>query len=562
MVLPLIAVVVIVAAVVVGLVVFLGRGNTRRGRLRLVRRVRKLRRRVLDPALWRLGRGIRMASERPGRRSVAEQLRRVAQRLEGAHRAGRDFEKAQRELAQGVERVRQVVEARALRSDASRRPGNAVLTPAGLVVGVLLVVAALALAAGNAWVLLTYVAPVAGQAEWVPFTVPAGPVVPVGLAAAALLLGLGNYALLAVRQIGGRILLVLAALVVLGLGALEGAGVVAALDARDVVAFDWWGGYALVGLVGVAAALVPPLTAVLAHAAIDRLHGWVLGRERRAAARVATAQFRAANDLPAVLSRMESSLALVEAELSALAMAGAGRLLLHPGEEASVERAVRVLRRLAVEVEENHDVPGDGRAGPDTPAYVLRDLAALGAWGVATSVALLVGLTAVDTGIPAGLPVSVIAALIGAVGLLGLGGLVMRWTLARTLSAEEPVVRAAMVLVWAFAAACAGAALAPLTAAAPYFHGSEVTAGATLTLFILVAGTASVRLPESVTAAATVLYLVVAGSVWLVLRVVDLAAAVVDGILVGFRRGSRARRSRPAAGNAPVGALGSGVGPR
>ena len=562
MVLPLIIAVVLIAALVAALVLFLGGGDRRRGRLRLVRRIRSLRRRRLWSLLRRLGRGLGMASQRPGRRSVATQLRRVAQRLEGAHRAGRDFESAQRELAQGVERVRQVVEARSLRSESARRPGTpAGVTTAGLVLGLLIGMAALALAAGNAWLLVRWVTPVVGRVAWFPFTVPAGPVPGAGLAALPLFLGLGYYALLSMRQIGGRVLLVLAALVILGLGVLEGGAAVAALNAHGLVAFDWWGAMAVAALLGVAAGLVPPVTAVTAHAAVDRLHGWYLGRERRASARVATAQYRAANDLPGVLERMERSLGVVQAELSALAMAGAGRLLLHPGEEASVERAVRVLRRLAAEVEEDYDAPGEPRAGAETPAYLLRDLAALGAWGLATSAALLLSLTAVATGIPAGVPTALIALLITLVGLLGMGGLVMRWVVSRTLGAEEPVVRAATVLVWAFAAACAGAALGPLTATGPYFRGSALTAGATLTLFILVAGTASIRLPESVTAAATVVYLIVAGALWLLLRLFDLALAALDAVLVGFRRRPSRRRARPERPRTPVSALGSGHGP-
>src|SRR5690606_28162127 len=132
------------------------------------------------------------------------------------------------------------------------------------------------------------------------------------------------------------------------LAALEAGAAVVALETRGLAQLTWWGGIAVATLLGGAAALLPPTVAAVAHAAIERLDRWVAARERRAAGRAVAQQDRLAGRLAGPVDAVVAAVESLQAEVRALGSEPAGRLLLHPGDGPTVERAGSVLRRLAL----------------------------------------------------------------------------------------------------------------------------------------------------------------------------------------------------------------------
>jgi hypothetical protein len=516
--LPILLAVAMLVAFSAGILI-LGEGDWRRGSLRLVRRIRTVRRQQLPPVLQRLAHAVSGAWDRPARQSVASQLRRVASRVEGAGAAAEGFVRAQQELTRGMDRLRAAAMPADWAEPRSYPPsGREMGDGRGWMAALLLVLTAAGLGAANAWVLTVHVLPGLPTSTWFPLDIPVTVTVSAAVSGLAFLLGIEYYALNEARG-RDRLFRTVVAMLIGAIMLAEGATTVASLEALAIVELTWWGGFVVAGLLGGAAALAPAVLAALGHASIERFEQWSIARDRRAARRAVKQQRETARGLRESLGRMESRVMTLRSDLTTLSSEGAGRLLFEPGERLSVERAAKVLRRLAAAVEADPELPAEVQLeGGVVASRLIRDWAALVIW-VVTGTSTVLG----------------VGALAGLATLL-VGGSILRWILGRIPDTGTNL-RAALVLVLGLAAASFGAALGPAVVRTGVLDVGVVTAAAWLNLVVLVAALASVRLPEGLRATAALATVLVAGTAWLVVRVFDLLLLGVDGVLTAFGGG-------------------------
>jgi hypothetical protein len=534
--LPILLAVAMLVAFSAGILI-LGEGDWRRGSLRLVRRIRTVRRQQLPPVLQRLAHAVSGAWDRPARQSVASQLRRVASRVEGAGAAAEGFVRAQQELTRGMDRLRAAAMPADWAEPRSYPPsGREMGDGRGWMAALLLVLTAAGLGAANAWVLTVHVLPGLPTSTWFPLDIPVTVTVSAAVSGLAFLLGIEYYALNEARG-RDRLFRTVVAMLIGAIMLAEGTTTVASLEALAIVELTWWGGFVVAGLLGGAAALAPAVLAALGHASIERFEQWSIARDRRAARRAVKQQRETARGLRESLGRMESRVMTLRSDLTTLSSEGAGRLLFEPGERLSVERAAKVLRRLAAAVEADPELPAEVQLeGGVVASRLIRDWAALVIWVGAAGAALSLVLPAVGQGVVVGTStVLAVGALAGLATLL-VGGSILRWILGRIPDTGTNL-RAALVLVLGLAAASFGAALGPAVVRTGVLDVGVVTAAAWLNLVVLVAALASVRLPEGLRATAALATVLVAGTAWLVVRVFDLLLLGVDGVLTAFGGG-------------------------
>lgn len=532
--LPILLAVAIVVVIAAGILI-LGEGDWRRGNLRLVRRIRTVRRQQLPPVLHRLARTVAEAWDRPGRQAVASQLRRVASRVELAGAAADGFAHAQREMTRGLDRLRAVAGPTDW-TDAGPYAPAGYRDGRGWLAALLLALTAVALGAANAWVLTVHVLPGLPASTWFPLDIPVTFTVSAAVSTLAFLLGLEYYTL---TEPGGRdraFRMVVAMLIVV-IALVEGVATVAALEAMAIAELTWWGGFVVAVLLGGAAGLAPAVLAALGHASIERFEQWSMARDRRAARRAVKQQRETARGLRESLDTMESRVMALRAELTALSSDGAGRLLFEPGESISVERAAKVLRRLAAAVEADPELPAEVQQERGAVAsHLIRDWAALVIWVMATGAALSLVLPAIGGGAGTGIPTAMAAGSLAALAALLAGGGILRWILSRIPDTGTNL-RAALVLGLGLAAASFGVALGPAVAGTGILEVGGVTAAAWLNLVVLVAAVASIRLPEGLRATAALVTVLVAGGMWLLVRLVDVLLKAMDGLLTAFGGG-------------------------
>jgi hypothetical protein len=535
---------------------WIGNGSFHRGKLRTVRRIRTARRRHLDPLRSRLKRTAMLAWSGPVRSSVDRQIRRVADRVERASAGAEQFVAAEHGLLKALAKLEELRPPewaetwRPRPSDSqsrARRPVRGRGWVSGLVLGLL----AVAVAAGNGWLVYQYVVPTLPELYLIPDNVDP---LTIGLAFAVLpfLLGLVYYAMRSAgTALGLQALAAVVVLLVLALGAAEGAAVVLALEAIGFVELSWWGGIGVATVLGGTAGLVAPTIAALAHSASDRFDDWMVARERQRADGETARQDQMVGRLRQGLDAMTSGVQTLVAELRALGAEPAGQLILDPGSRPTVERTGAVLRRLAMAVDrDGAGMVADGTAVPqarpaDIAIRVLGHLFGLGIWVVAAAGALAIAATGLRTDPETGVTAIMVGSAFAALAALVVGGLVLRVLFASPGVRLGPTGRAIAVLFLGVAILSLAAILAPLTAAADggVFDGRPLVAGAWLNLMVLVAAMASTQLREGVAAAASVVTWSLAGVARLTLGILDLTLAAVDRLLTG----RRAARRRPPA---------------
>lgn len=536
--LPLILPLIALVLVVVGLILGVGRGSWPLGVVRLVRRVRTARRRVLGPVLRRLRRIMTVVWRRPTRRTVADQLRRLADRVERMAAQAGDLVQARGDLSRILAQLHDIAVINP--APTGDRPGRIRKQGAGrdwLVAG-LLAFTGLAFAAANVWVLTELVLPYIPEDVILERTM----TIPVAASSVAFLLGLAYFALGSAEGFGGRVFRWAVWLLVAMLAVGQGLAVVTALEGSGLATMTWWGGTAAAAFLGLAGALIPAVIAALAHAAIERFERWLSARGVREARSALSQQRETAERLSQTLDRMEARVTAARAELTALSGEGAGRLLM-AGDSATVERATVVLRRLARMVETDPAAPGErDESTLGVGLLLVRDLAALVLWLLASVSVLRLALPALAGLGTDGLAFLPIAAAAG-IGLLLVMGAILRWILAEVPLEKATFLRGALVLLTGLAATAVGVALGSDVSGAALLEATATQAGAWLVLLILVAAAASAGLVPGVRAAAAVITAFLAALAWLVLAAADLALAVLDVLLTGYRSGDR--RTRP-----------------
>jgi hypothetical protein len=431
--------------------------------------------------------------------------------------------------------------------------------PGSLPTGLALMVVALALAAGNAWLMDRHLLPPVVAADVIAF----GPIPHLGLSLAfsvlAVALGLAHFALFTAGRSGVlRVLGLVAIFLLVAQGGLQaGAAAVAAQAWAGSVTGTWAGMGALVLLAG-AAGLVPPIIGATAHGAADRVARWSAAREHRAALRSRKAADQLVGRVERSMSELSAGMAELRAQANAIPHGDPARLLVRPDPATSVERLSGVLRRLAVAAERDPGFETGGAAGARLRS--LADLGALAVWVLAAGAALAIAASATGAALDTGLPRLVAAGMLAGVVAVLVGGLVVRLLLDRPgRRRPDPRVVGAAILLLGVAAASLGMGLGAFAAAGPLFGGDPLGAAAILNLLALAAALVSTRLPEGILAAANTLRLAAGGTAWSALKVADAVLGAVDRVLVGGRRPGPApgRPVRPKAKPA-MGGIGAG----
>jgi hypothetical protein len=534
------------------------------GKLRLVRRLRTLRRRQLRPRLRRLDAHLADLWSAPARQSVARQLGRLAEAVDASMEAARRMTVAEDRLAREVGRLAELP--RSPRYGAGSGGGYGAgygvgyggghgagygggsgaapsVRPGSLPTGLFLMVVALALAAGNAWLLDRHLLPPVVAADVVAF----GPIphlsLSVAFSALAVALGLAHFALFTAGRSGVlRVLGLVAIFLLVAQGGLQaGAAAVAAQAWAGAVTGSWAGMGALVLLAG-AAGLVPPIIGATAHAAADRVARWSAAREHRAALRSRKAADQLVGRVERSMSELSAGMAELRAQADAIPHGDPARLLVRPDPATSVERLSGVLRRLADSAERDPGFDTGEAAG--TRLRSLADLGALAIWVLAAGAALAIAASAAGAALETGLPRLVAGGMMAGVVTVLVGGLVLRLLLDRPGRRPDSRVVGAAILLLGVAAASLAMGLGAFAAAGPLFGGDPLGAAAILNLLALAAALVSARLPEGIVSAANALRLVASGTAWSALTVADAVLGAVDRVLVGGRR--RGRRPDPA----------------
>lgn len=528
-------------------------------RLRLIRRLRTLRRRWIRTRLDRLAGALSSLWTEPPRRSVAWQLRRLANAVEASMGAAARIAAAEDRLSRDIERLVELSPRD--RPDPPRYTPRPAVAPANVSVALMLGVTALALVVGNTWLLDRHlVAPVlaAGGSS---YGLLPGLWLPVAFSTLALVLGLFHFALFTSgRSVWLRLLGALAIVLLVAQGALQaGATALAVLAWAGPTTGSWAGIGALVLIAG-AAGLVPPVIGTTAHASIDRLSRWAAAREHRAAARSGYARERVTSRLEKSLHEVTQAMAALRSEAGGLAEDDVARLLVRPADGASVERLVMVLRRMAMGVE--RDPRGEPTPVGTLALRHLGDLSAFAVWLLAAGAALWIAAPAARAATAGGLSGLALVGTFGGLASLLVGGLVLRSLLDRPGRAPRPpVVTAAAILLLTVAASALAMGLGALAAAQPPFQDAPLGVAAILTLLLLTAGLASTRLPEGIRAIGNAARSAAGLVAWSALTLADLALATADLVLTGQRRAARRargtpRRQRPR--RPAVGAVGGG----
>lgn len=545
---------------------WIGDGSFRRGKLRALRRIRTVRRRWLGPVRARLKRTARRAWSQPVRSAVDLQVRRVADRVERASAAAERFIAAEQDLGSSLAQLEKLqppewAEGWHSRSAQPQAPASRPARGAGWASGLLLGLAAAALAVGNGWLMYRYVAPTLPDLYLVAGTVD---VLTIGLAFAALpfLLGLVYYAMRSAGSaLGLRVLSAVVVLVVLAIGAAEGAAVVLALEAIGFVELSWWGGIGVAAVLGATGALIPPTVAALASSAIGRVDDWMTVRERQRAG-AATRQEPTVGRLRTTLESMTSGVQMLAAELRALRADPAGQLILDPGAAPTVERTGAVLRRLALAVErDDSGVLTGGASRGDVAGRVVGHLFILTVWTLAVGGALTIVAPALRYDADAGVTALIAGSALAALAALVVGGLLLRVLFASPELKLGRAGRGAWSVLVGLAVLSLSAVLAPLTAAVEggMFEGQPLAAGAWLNLMVLTAAVASTRLREGVAAAAGVVTWVATGVARLALTLLDAVLALLDRLL-GGRKPSNRHRPAPRGERRPTPTTGAAAG--
>ncbi len=517
-----------------------GDGDWRAGRRRSVRRVRAFRRRSLRPGMSRLAALVAVSWTRPVRRSIADQVRRVGDHLDRAAEAGRGVVRAQRELGQRLDRLEEVgpvswtepgtpVHRRAQQ----RNPGH------GWVIPSLLGVAAFVVAAGNAWVLYRHVLPSLPAMGTLDVGALDGPYVPAAFALLSLLLGLAHFGLrVAGRALGFHMLAVLAVALVLAQAALEAGAVVFVLEALTLVDLTWWGGVMTATLLAGTAALLPPLGAALAYAAVEGFERWRAARARRAAIVAVIRQDELAEKLGGALERMRAFADSLRMEVAALASEPAGALLLAPDDRRSVQHVLAVLRRAMADFEGNGPATRI-EAQPSRPAAVtgriLLDVGSLMVWLAAAGASLGLVAPALQEAASRGGSSLLTAGAFAVTAALLLAGAGLRYLVTALSSPFGTPGRTGAVFFLGLGAAGFAYALGPLAAGGGAADSALLAAG-WLNALLLTAAVASIRLPEGIAAVAGLITAALGVAAWILLWIADLVLAVLDRALVGFGR--------------------------
>jgi hypothetical protein len=521
---------------------------------RLVRRLRTLRRRRVQPQLTRLRQRLSDVWTRPMRRSVAAQLGRLARSVEAATDAGRGIAAAETRLARELETLD--------RSRArSTPPGEVprVAVPKGsLPVALTVAVVALVLTAGNTWVLERHLLPPLGAARLPVPGLGRGVWVAAAFSTLALLLGLFHFALFtAGRSLAMRVLGAVALLLLIVQGGLQAAATVVAVQAWSGNVMASWAGIGALVLLAGSAGLVPPAIGATAHAALARFARWAAAREQRAAVRAATSRERLTRRLRSTLEEVTAGLASIRAEASSIPAGDPARLVVRPEPAPSVDWLAHVLRRLAVAVERD---PSTEYAAPATVA--LRQLAHVGAvalWVLAAGASLTLALPGIRAAVEAGQSGVVAGGILAGLAALLVSGLVLRSILERPGRRSAGATGAAALLLLGIAAGSMAMGIGAFAAATGPLEGDPLGAAALLNLLILVAALGSALLPEGVRSTGSVLHsaalaLAVAG-----LGLLDGVLAIADRLMAGSRGASPVRRGTPrapAVGRPRVGTLG------
>lgn len=548
-------------------VLWIGDGSFRRGKLRTLRRIRTIRRRSLGPVRARLKRTARGAWSQPVRSAIDVQIRRVADRVERASAAAQHFIAAEQGLGGALAHLEKLqppewAETWQPRSAPQGSPGRPT-RGRGWASGLLLGLVAGAMAVGNGWLLYRYVAPTLPDLYLVAGTVD---VLTIGLAFAALpfLLGLVYYAMRSAGSaLGLRVLSAVVVLVVLAIGAAEGAAVVLALEAIGFVELSWWGGVGVATVAGATAALIPPTIAVLASSGIGRIDDWMTSRELQRAG-AASRQEPTVGRLRDTLESMTSGVQMLAAELRALRADPAGQLILDPGAAPTVERTGAVLRRLALTVERDDSgvLTGDA-SGADVAGRVAGHLFILGVWTLAAAGALTIVAPALRYDADAGVTSLFAGSALAALAALVVGGLLLRALFASPGLKLGRAGRGAWSVLLGVAVLSLAAVLGPLAAAVEggLFEGQPLAAAAWLNLMVLVAAVASTRLREGVAAAAGVVTWVATAAARLALTLLDVALALLDRLLGGRKPATR-HRAAPRSARRPTPTPGATAGHR
>jgi hypothetical protein len=540
--------IVLMAAVVIGFGVWvyrLGEGQCWRGRLRAVRRIRRTRRRSIAPLRRRLGRALAEATTRPARKSLAGEVRRLADRVERVHVSSAGFIKQ----AQRLDGAARKLEGLGLPGSHAPDPrvrarGGKVPSGRGWLVAVGLLVAGAALATVNAWLLYAYVVPALPPDPRIPAAAVRGVLPPAAFAALSFVLGLIYFGLTSAgRRLGFRILAAVVVLAVVAQAALEGAAIVAALGTLGFADPTWWGGIAVAVLLGGAGLLLPPTVASFAHAGIEQAERWIAAGERRAASRDLRTQIRMVDRLRDSLDGMASSIDATRDEIVAVGWEPAGRLLLTSSKETSVDVMLAVLRRLSASLEEEAAAAVARRPGlASVVGRFLAEGAVLVAWVAAAAGAILLSSAGLFQGASAGTSYFVTAGAFAGLAVVLLSGLLLR--LAGRVSAHPitPTVRAAGVLLIGLLSVSLAFALGSLAARNGAFGGNVLQTAAWLNVMLLAAAAASVGLPEGVSAVARLVTLVLGTTAAVLLWLVDRALALLERGVVGVRRLGRVPR--------------------
>jgi hypothetical protein len=530
-------------------------------RLRLIRRLRSVRRRTLQPLLDRLRRRAAAVWTEPARRSVAWQLTRLARAVEGATLASGRLAAAEDRLAREVDRLANLPRPRPAPGAGWSPPQ----TPTTVVPALAVAAAAALLAAGNTFLVERYLLPPVAALE-LPGTELVGGFWLAGLfSTLALLLGLFHYALHTVgRSLGLRLLGVAAALLLVAQGVLQGGATVVAVEAWVGDVTGSWAGLAAVSMLAGSAGLLPPVIGALSHATVERFARWSDTADQRLAAQAAVAQERLTSRVDRSLREVAAGLAAVRHEAAGVPEGDVSRLLIRPHPAPTLERLATLLRRMGDTVERD---PAQGLATPS--ALALRHLLALGAllaWVLAAAGAVALGAPAASAALEAGQSGLVAAGSLTALVALLLGGLALRLIMDRP-GAHLPMPATFMaLLLLVVAAGCTAMALGPFAAGVGPVPADPLTAAAVLNLLVLAAALPSAFLPEGVLTAGSLLQFSALALARTALRTADLAAAAADRALGGRPRPlSRTLRRPPVAPREPalatrpaVGALGSG----
>jgi hypothetical protein len=528
---------------------------------RRVRRIRALRRRRLQLLLDDLGRRIRYAWMGPVRRSVAWQLDRLAQAVERSTDAAERIVASETRLSRELERLADLPRHRTTFVGGQPRPS---VVPGSAAVGVVLLLGAGALVAGNTWLLDTHLLPPVATSQLPGAALAQGPWLAAAFSTLAVLLGIFHFALFTVgRSAALRLLGVAAGLLLMAQAALQAGATIVAVQAWAGNVTGSWAGIGAIALLAGSAGLVPPVIAAMTHAALDRFARWTAGREQRVAARAGVAQDRLRARLDRAIHEVTDGLATVRESSRGIPEGDPARLLVRPEPAPSVERLANVLRRLAVAVERD---PATEMAPPTTVMFQhALGLGALLLWMLAAGATVAIAGRAGGALRDAGQSGLVAFGLMAAVAALLVGGLVLRLMLERPERRTAGVTGAAGLILLGLGIAAIAMGLGPLATRAGSLPVDPFSAAAILYFLVLAAALGSARLPEGVRTGVAILRSAILGVAWLAVGLADLVLAGVDRLLVGRRhrrRPARARRPRRPQAQPMVGAIGGRQEPR